>query len=390
MNVLYVIYFNIEDSKFLGVKKKIRDQIKAIRKNSMEVSLLYIKDNHLILENLEGKKKVSKLKRNISKGRNEIKQAINAILAESEIDYIYFRFPGTIDFWFLNTLRNLQKTKVKVVLELPTYPIGGEYLTYLSKLKSEHKYIHLLLRAIIFLSHRINRIFIKKYIYKIVTFMPYHKVWGVNTVVIDNGINVDDYSITESYCTPYKDLNSKKIVFLAVANVDKWHGYDRMIEGLNNYYKTLKVTHEVIFNIVGEGPEISTLKKMVKKYCLEDVVIFHGSISDFSDLRKFYDEADIGIASLGMHRINLMYGSTLKTKEYFAMGLPFILSYEEKFMLNNKSSYYLKVESNDEPININDLCDFYNLTSNFTFRDEMKKYAIQNFDWTQQMSKVFL
>ena len=47
--------------------------------------------------------------------------------------------------------------------------------------------------------------------------------------------------------------HTTEIRLVAVAGLAKWHGYDRLLEGLGEYYRT-DVERKVIFHIVGEGP----------------------------------------------------------------------------------------------------------------------------------------
>ena len=67
---------------------------------------------------------------------------------------------------------------------------------------------------------------------------------------------------------------------------------------------------------------------------LENNVFFWGAKSG-DELKDFVNRADIGIASLGMHRLGLNVASTLKVKEYCAYGLPFIYAYTEKAIEEN-------------------------------------------------------
>ena len=58
---------------------------------------------------------------------------------------------------------------------------------------------------------------------------------------------------------------------IVVSSLYYWHGYDRTIEGLKNYYKG---THskEVNLYIVGTGPEFVKYEKLIKEYDLENHV----------------------------------------------------------------------------------------------------------------------
>ena len=50
------------------------------------------------------------------------------------------------------------------------------------------------------------------------------------------------------------------IVLLAVATLAKWHGYERVIKGLYNYYAD-GGERNIIFNIVGNGEQNPILQR---------------------------------------------------------------------------------------------------------------------------------
>ena len=62
---------------------------------------------------------------------------------------------------------------------------------------------------------------------------------------------------------------------IVVSSLYYWHGYDRTIEGLKNYYKG---THSKKVNlyIVGTGPEFVKYEKLIKEYDLENHVFLTG------------------------------------------------------------------------------------------------------------------
>lgn len=186
--------------------------------------------------------------------------------------------------------------------------------------------------------------------------MPHDKVWGCDTVCIDNGINIEDFKLNVK-----KKYSNNKIVLLGVANVAKWHGFDRVIEGLGEYYKD-KQELEVEFRIVGDSDLIDTLKSRVNELGISDKVEFLG-IKRGNELENEYYNCDIGVSSLGMHRIGIKNGSTLKTKEYCGYGIPFIMAYKEK-EINDNFKYCLNIDADESPVDIKDVVRFYNSLKN--------------------------
>ena len=208
----------------------------------------------------------------------------------------------------------LHKKNITTYLEMPTYPIGGELKDGLKSLLDNKKYTYAMLKCVIYRSHIYFSRRIYKYIENIVTFMPYEKIWNCNTICIDNAVDIDKISPIEK-----KVYNPNELILLGVANVAKWHGFDRVIEGIGEYYENSDISkRNIVFNIVGSGELISQMKKRVKELNIENNVNFLG-LKQGNELRKEYEKCDIAIASLGMHRIGVLNGSTLKLRNTVLM-----------------------------------------------------------------------
>jgi len=67
------------------------------------------------------------------------------------------------------------------------------------------------------------------------------------------------------------------------------------------------------------------------KYGLDGIpnVIIHGKIGDPDILREVLKQADVGISTLALHRINMSEASPLKSRDYLSYGLPVIAGYKD-------------------------------------------------------------
>src|SRR5699024_9981248 len=104
----------------------------------------------------------------------------------------------------------------------------------------------------------------------------------------------------------------------------KYHGYPKIIKGLYEYYKTGGLK-EIEIHFVGEFRKET--KDLVEKLGLNDKVVFHGKKYG-EELNEIYNMANLGIGALSP-RAGAEHGSSIKTKEYFAKGLPFINGWKE-------------------------------------------------------------
>lgn len=379
MKILYLLYFNIDDKNQLGISKKIKSQIKAMSELGNEVVLAYCKDDELIL-NKNGKKLATK---KAKYGKTHYRKALMKLIPALVEDYdlLYIRYPASIDYFVYLTIKRASQ-KCKVVLEMPTYPIGGELVNFLKTLRQERKYLEWGLRGAVYASHVFFSRRLNNYLLCIVSFSNCDEIWGNKVINIENGIDC-------SAIRPKKEkkIDGKHIRLLFVAVFAPWHGLDRLIDGLKDYYanKTEDMPDFTI-SLVGESEE---LKKQISRpsfSSIKDRVEICGKLYG-EDLDAKYDEADIAISSLGMHRIGLEYGSTLKTREYCAKGIPFLIGYKEK-QIDESFPYVLKIPATDEPVSFYSIIDFVNQIRNKNIIEEMRSFSYR-FDWKNQIDSLF-
>lgn len=330
----YFVYpLDLTDKNVLyyGIYKKINTQINALRK-VFDVSFCscnYKQNNSIMWKII---KRLPFMPVSFFwKYDGEFKDAV----------FLYFRMPP-IDYSFLQYLKKIkQRTNCIVLLEIPTYPYDGEKATR-GKI-SDFFYLR---------KERHNRKKLHKYIDRIVTFSNDKEIFGIKTIntingVDFNGIRPANYTISDE---------SINIIEVSIARF--WHGYDRFIRGMGNYYRQ-GGKENLVFHIVGDGPEIELYKKLCLEYGLENHIVFHGNLTGEA-LDEVYNKCCIGIDAIGCHRkTKTKYGiSSIKSREYAAKGLPMIVSLDIDFLPDNYE-YCLTVPFDDSDILIDDVISFY-------------------------------
>ncbi|WP_278575378.1 glycosyltransferase [Fusobacterium ulcerans] len=356
------IYLNFVPKYEIGVYKKINYQIKSFNKLGVNIKKCKIIEGKFYIDDIfinnyhTGTNFKEKLLRKIDLYFS-LKKLQKTKLYEN-IDFIYIRYFYSSP-WFISYLKFLKKINLKVILEIPTYPYDGEvkdnfFARWDKKYREE----------------------LHKYVDKVVTYSNDKEIWRIPCINISNGIDLDEIKLRNK-----KEIK-KKIVFTSVSNCSIWHGIDRFINSILEYIKN-NGKEKIIFNIVGEGNETSKLKWIVKENkILENIVIFYGRQSG-KELDEFYNITDIGIGSLGIHRISLETVQPLKNREYCAKGLPFIISFNDPDFINKEFVY--KVSNNEGLFDIEKIIEWYKnlkITS-----EEIKEYS-KNFSWDIQMKKV--
>ena len=362
-----ILYLNFVPSYELGVLKKMEFQKKSLEKYGINVFSTSIKkdtfyfDNDKIFVFKEGKNIKNKILRKLQQILI-LKKIVNLIKI-NKINVLYFRYELT-EIQHLYFFRYLKKIlDLKIIIEIPTYPYDKEYTKLSYKI----------------LSDKILRKYNKKYVDRIVTFSSDNEIFGIKTIKINNGIDINQISIINRL----KKQENSEINFITVARIAFWHGIDRFILSMAEYYKTNP--KEIIkFHIIGDGGKeiVKELKKLVKDNNLEDYVIFYGYKSG-KELDNIYNQIDIAIGSLGIHRLKLEEVQPLKNREYCAKGLPFIISFRDP-CFDNKEFVY-KVSDDENLFDIKDAIKWYKNLK--ILPEEIREYSKQ-FTWDIQVGKV--
>jgi Glycosyltransferase len=365
---LFLVFHGFAD--YNGISKKIHYQVDALNKCGINTEICYLTIDHngyqkrMINENIlenYGNGLWAKINKRI-----QYEALINYIL-QNKIDLLYVRYDHNANPYLIHALKKIKNSGVKIVMEIPTYPYDNEY-----------KGLPLSFQINLIID-KYFRLKLAKQIHKIVTFSKYKEIFGVSTINISNGIDFEKVKLKSQL-----NNTSKRLNLISVAEIHPWHGLDRVIKGLAEYYKKDQ-NIKVLFNIVGKGDpvEIAKLKAITIKEKMEEYVIFHGSKSG-KELDDLFEQADMGIASLARHRSNITYIKTLKNREYAARGIPFIYSeIDEDF---EDMPYIIKAPANEEPLDIRKIVNFYN--QQIFNPSQIRKSIEGTLSWTSQMKKV--
>ena len=127
--------------------------------------------------------------------------------------------------------------------------------------------------------------------------------------------------------------------------------------------------------------------KLISKLGVENQVILHGYQSGEA-LNKIYSQCNIGVGPLAPHRIGGKEGTGIKTKEYFAIGLPYFYAGQE-LLVPDDYPYVLKMQSDESPININTVVAFYNKIKNdSSMQENMREFAKEHYSWEKIFTKA--
>lgn len=354
MKAMLIADIDFKDNKMAGVKKKCEYIRNAIKNNNIDVNYVYKENNYLLFRNSDEEV----LKKRYITTEDKYNLIFDDIKKE-KYNFIVIRYILS-NIFFINFIKNIKKLNIKIIFEFPTLPYDQEFTN--DNLLDVDKYFRLQLRENVDLA---------------ITYNDVKDAFGIPNIFIGNGIDVKSKELLE-----YRPFNEDEINIVGVANVSKWHGYDRVINGINEYIINTK-KRNVKFWIIGEGEEIPNLNNLVSKLKLENNVVFCG-FKQGEQLRKIYAEADLGIGPLSRSRIGMNDGSALKNREYCSIGLPFIYAGNDPDFNNYK--YALNVKDDETPINIVELIKFIkDIKKDSRYIYDMRKYAEEHLQWDNKI-----
>jgi glycosyltransferase involved in cell wall biosynthesis len=376
MKLLYITTTNLTIDS--GTTKKIFGQIGVMQEFGFHVDFIYPSNQDIVCNKQIIQSKTYSQNFNYFQIRKYLYESARYLIGENKINALYIRY-SIFDWNFYKFIQTTKKYGCKIFLEIPSYPYDLQY----KKKKIIKK------PALI-----IDKLFRKKtnkFIDAIFTptegadFRPselngIHKIYNVPAYKFNNGINPNNL-------TPRKGHQriKEKLRLIAVASHAFWHGYDRVLRGISEYYKTQK-NYEIVFNIVGKGPELHNLRKLTKQLGITDNVLFHG-FKTGDDLDELYSKSDLGVDAIGFHRSGLTKNSSLKAREYCLKSLPFIIVRNiDNDFVNFK--YVINVPADDSPLDFSYIIARFEEICEFDYLQEMREYGESKLNWEHQFKHV--
>lgn len=386
MKILFLIFHGF--SEVSGISKKIRYQVKGLQQNGHEVHLCYYdrgsnghwqrlveacpSESIFVLQDF-GSGKLAGLLQRISYG------AIYKYCVEQKIDMVYARCFMNANPFLNRLFGRLKEAGIKAVMEIPTYPYDNEFEGFS---RTERLQLHIDKRYREELARQLEAI---------VTFTNCDEIFGQRTIRISNGVDLDSMPLHQRVDT------SKELHLIGVAEVHYWHGYDRLIAGLGEYYESFKVQcskfkvpKNIIFHIVGgvwksemyDDDHAPGFHELIEKYALQDKVVFHDQLFG-EELNKVFALSNFAIGSLARHRCGISDIKTLKNREYASRGLPFV--YSENDSDFDQQPYVLKVPADESPVDVARIVAF---EEQLTMTPQQIRKTVEHLSWKVQMQRV--
>lgn len=323
-------YVHFQGRQSIGVSKKIDMQIEEFSRyyDMQEVDIK--PQERSVLERILGLWPTASILRDYKEGLEKI---VNP-------DFLYIR-RTVADKAYVGFLRDVKRRypECKIVIEIFTYPYDKDDF---GKWNAWPFYI----------KECIYRPKLKWYVDRFVNYTDDEEIFGIPTIPTVNGINVTKIPTVSG------SFQEGCLRLIAVAFMQRQHGYERIIEGINRYYTEKTHTCRVELALVGDGPEKAMYQRMVQKYGLQEYVKFYPTISG-EKLDELYNQSDMALIAFGMYKVGV-YGkmSALKSRECMAKGM-LMLSGSEIDVLDDRYSFIRVVPNCKAPVDIGEVVDFF-------------------------------
>ena len=375
MKILFLVYHGF--SEVSGISKKIHYQVKGLRENGHDVRLCY----YGFAENGHRCRYIDdKVIQDYGIGRwagfrqRLSYDCIYDYCIREKIELVYARCFMNANPWLIHFFKKLRDAGVHAVTEIPTYPYDAEFVGFPFQTRMNLK---------------VDQLFRHKLYAQmdaIVTFSDAKEIFGQRTINISNGVDFGSIPLHQPSAINHQP---SELHLIGVAEVHYWHGYDRLIAGIGEYYKN-GGKRDVFFHIVGgvascemhDSMHAPGFAELMEKYDIKEYVIFHGQLFG-KELDAVFNQSQFAIGSLARHRSCITNIKTLKNREYATRGIPFIYSEQDSDF--DTQLYVMKAPADESPINIQQIIDF---VDTFMMLPADIRQTVKHLSWKIQMQKV--
>lgn len=372
MRILFFVFHGFSADS--GISKKIMAQVSALRSLGHDVRLLSYDDDGTgrwcrFVDSRPiacyGHKPWAGLWQRLSYG------AVLRYCKAEHIDLVYVRSFMNASPPLVRLFCRLRRSGVRSLYEIPTYPYDREREAF-SRLDHFE----------LWLDKRCRRALCRQ-MEGVVTFSDELEIFGRRTIRISNGVDPDQIPIHAPVAA------DGRLHLLGVAEVHYWHGFDRFIAGMGEYYARGGKL-DIVFHIVGgvgqserDGTRFAPgLVPLIEKYGLQERVVFHDQLFGEA-LDEVFNRCVGAVGSLGRHRTGIDNIKTLKNREYATRGLPFIYSEHDSDF--DARPYVLRVPADESPIDIAAVSAFFCCRK---WNAAEIRASVAHLSWKVQMSNV--
>jgi glycosyltransferase involved in cell wall biosynthesis len=370
-----------------GVSQKCQSIIEAFKANGYTVDVMHeskadVYFNNKIIYELNGSVVSKKLRYYYNALTGNFKKLPSSVF-EKKYQVCYYRLEDFLTistFWFVKELLLINKG-CKIYIELPNYP----YYKQISK----HWFLQTRLLLTKLLLFRLQ-----KYVHKIITFSGDNFIWNIPTIKINNGFSPELLfsNINEKTSLETIPEFKKELQILGVANFNKYHGIDIVVNSLKAFRTTKAYIdgYRIRLHLVGDLSGLTSNSDFKKDVYLQDAIVFYGALAP-REVATLANKIHLGLGAIAIHRKNIEINSAIKHRMYAFLGLPIMLRGND-LDFNDKLFFVYNDGQTEAPINFEAVLAFYEnlVEKNKNYKQVIADYAATNLNWSQKLQPIFL
>jgi glycosyltransferase involved in cell wall biosynthesis len=361
--------------RVLGVEKKLGEQAKAVAELGLDMDILYFNFtrqlyNEGVLFYRRGEGSCRELFSMLSRYA-----CVSEYIDVDKYDLMVLRYSGA-DFSIFRDF--LWKNAARIITEHHTKELP-EALTYNTTLPQK--------LITLFMERLLGPIIIRKCAgliancEEVKAYELRRAGCAIPSTVVTDGVFVED--VPFSGHAPYTG-NELSLLCIA-AFFDPWQGLDRVLRGLQDYTSQSPLLHlKVVGNVSAE--DYRSARPLVDKKNVK--VEFLGKLYG-PRLEEVFGNTHLAFSPLAMFRKKINEGCALKTREYLARGLPFIIGHADPD-LDDVQNYFLSILPDNSPVDMNRVVEFAEqvLKARGVSR-AMREFAETRVDWKIKMLEMW-
>jgi hypothetical protein len=202
------------------------------------------------------------------------------------------------------------------------------------------------------------------------------------TFIGGDAVKTSDYTLRKKIPVLEKEF---RIVFLKGASTAAdFNGLDRIFKGIKNYQGAYTI------RLFLYGKNLASEKQSIHQLEIDGQVVT-GEYLQSEEIDTLMENMHLGVSAMGLHRKGINGTTTIKAREYFARGIPFIFGHHDPDISESCEAmkFCLEFKANDEAIDFVKVIEWYkNLVEEVFFNEKMRAFAENNLDYTIKMNKL--
>ena len=214
-----------------------------------------------------------------------------------------------------------------------------------------------------------------------------HRRSGCTTpaVTVSNGIDVEQVAPTAFRSFDGRVLDMMFVASLVNPAPPHWHGLDRLIAGMEAYTGPVSLRLHVV------GPLHRSARRV---FANSPCTVFQYGPRTGLALDTMMRDMNLGVSTLGLYRKNLSQACSLKTREYTARGLPFVMAYDDPDLhaVDPLTPFFQRFHNDDSPIDMERVIEFAESLNAHggpkIVAPLMRQHALEHMDWSRKVRQM--